>query len=67
ERFLHDPFAGTAGARMYKTGDLARYLPNGKLAFLGRNDDQVKIRGFRIELGEIAASLVEHPSVREAV
>jgi amino acid adenylation domain-containing protein len=67
ERFLHDPFAGKPEARMYKTGDLARYLPNGNLAFLGRNDDQVKIRGFRIELGEIAARLAEHPSVREAV
>ncbi len=67
ERFLHDPFAGTPEARMYKTGDLARYLPNGNLVFLGRNDDQVKIRGFRIELGEITAKLAEHPSVREAV
>nr|WP_256672636.1 non-ribosomal peptide synthetase [Pseudomonas sp. C1C7] len=67
ERFLHDPFAGKANARMYRSGDLARYLPNGNLAFLGRNDDQVKIRGFRIELGEIAAKLAEHPSIREAV
>ncbi|MSU97441.1 amino acid adenylation domain-containing protein, partial [Pseudomonas mandelii] len=67
ERFLHDPFAGKADARMYRSGDLARYLPNGKLAFLGRNDDQVKIRGFRIELGEISAKLAEHPFIREAV
>ncbi|MEQ1964010.1 amino acid adenylation domain-containing protein [Xenorhabdus khoisanae] len=67
ERFLHDPFAGKTDARMYKSGDLARYLPNGNLAFLGRNDDQVKIRGFRIELGEITARLSEHPSIREAV
>ncbi|CDH33427.1 Non-ribosomal peptide synthetase (fragment) [Xenorhabdus bovienii str. Intermedium] len=67
ERFLHDPFANKTDARMYRSGDLARYLPNGDLAFLGRNDDQVKIRGFRIELGEIAARLVEHPSIREAV
>ena len=67
ERFLHDPFSGKPEARMYKTGDLARYLPNGNLAFLGRNDDQVKIRGFRIELGEIAARLAEHRSIREAV
>ncbi|TBN32824.1 amino acid adenylation domain-containing protein, partial [Pseudomonas sp. BGI-2] len=67
ERFLRDPFAGKPEARMYKTGDLARYLPNGNLAFLGRNDDQVKIRGFRIELGEIAARLAEYPSIREAV
>ena len=67
ERFLHDPFAGKTDARMYRSGDLARYLPTGDLAFLGRNDDQVKIRGFRIELGEIAARLTEHPSIREAV
>ncbi|MGL5384304.1 MAG: amino acid adenylation domain-containing protein, partial [Enterobacterales bacterium] len=67
DRFLHDPFVGKPGARMYKTGDLARYLPNGNLVFLGRNDDQVKIRGLRIELGEIVARLTEHSSIREAV
>jgi thioesterase domain-containing protein len=67
ERFLPDPFAKAQGARMYKTGDLARYLPDGNLVFMGRNDDQVKIRGFRVELGEIEARLVEHPQVREAV
>ncbi|CRM28416.1 Tyrocidine synthase III [Pseudomonas sp. 28 E 9] len=67
ERFLHDPFSGKPNARMYRSGDLARYLPDGNLAFLGRNDDQVKVRGFRIELGEIAAKLAEHPGVREAV
>jgi thioesterase domain-containing protein len=67
ERFLLDPFAGKPDARMYKTGDLARYLPDGNLVFLGRNDDQVKIRGLRIEPGEIAARLTEHPSIREAV
>lgn len=67
ERFLHDAFAGKTDARMYKTGDLARYLPNGNLVFLGRNDDQVKIRGLRIEPGEIVARLTEHPSIREAV
>lgn len=67
ERFLVDPFAGDAEARMYKTGDLARYLPDGNLLYLGRNDHQVKIRGFRIELGEIEARLHEHPLVSEAV
>ncbi|HEY4939817.1 MAG TPA: alpha/beta fold hydrolase, partial [Rhizomicrobium sp.] len=65
ERFIASPFV--AGDRLYKTGDLARYLPDGNIEFLGRNDDQVKIRGFRIELGEIEATLIEHPSVREAV
>ncbi|KAF9929797.1 hypothetical protein BGZ67_006135 [Mortierella alpina] len=67
ERFLIDPFSKTKGARMYKSGDLVRYLSDGNLIFMGRNDDQVKIRGFRVELGEIEERLVEHPSVREAV
>ncbi|KAG0199282.1 hypothetical protein BGX28_007424, partial [Mortierella sp. GBA30] len=67
ERFLHDPFAGRPEARMYKTGDLARYRPDGNLVYMGRNDDQIKIRGFRIELGEIEARLVENLLVSEAV
>ena len=64
--FLPDPFAGDKAARMYKTGDLARYLPDGNLVYHGRNDHQVKIRGFRIEPGEIEARLIDHPLVDEA-
>ena len=64
ERFVPDPF-GPPGARLYKTGDLARHLPSGVLEYLGRIDHQVKIRGYRIELGEIEAALARHPSVRE--
>ncbi|KAG0033102.1 hypothetical protein BGZ83_004312, partial [Gryganskiella cystojenkinii] len=60
ERFPLDPFSKVAGARMYKTGDLARFLPDGNLIYLGRNDHQVKIRGYRIELGEIEARLMDH-------
>jgi amino acid adenylation domain-containing protein len=65
ERFIASPFV--AGDRLYKTGDLARYLPDGNIEFLGRNDHQVKIRGYRIELGEIEARLSEHADVGEAV
>ncbi|HTF69937.1 MAG TPA: amino acid adenylation domain-containing protein [Edaphobacter sp.] len=67
ERFPKDPFAAEPGARMYKTGDLGRWLPDGNIEFLGRNDFQVKLRGFRIELGEIEARLAKHSAVREAV
>ena len=67
ERFVANPFETDVDARMYKTGDLARYLPDGRLEYLGRNDHQVKIRGFRIELGEIEARLTQHADVREAV
>jgi amino acid adenylation domain-containing protein len=67
ERFIPDPFRPEPGARLYRTGDVARYLPNGMLQYLGRSDDQVKVRGFRIELGEIEAVLAQHPAVRQAV
>ncbi|WP_449301162.1 amino acid adenylation domain-containing protein [Pseudomonas citri] len=67
ERFLNDPFSSTPNARMYKTGDLGRYLPDGNIEYLGRNDDQVKIRGFRIELGEIEAKLAQHEAIKETV
>ena len=67
ERFLSDPFSADPDGRMYKTGDLGRWLPDGTIEFLGRNDFQVKIRGFRIELGEIESRLLDHSDVREAV
>ena len=67
EKFIPDPFSQEPGARLYKTGDLVRFLPDGNIQFLGRMDDQVKIRGIRIEPGEIAAVLREHPQVREVV
>ena len=67
EKFIPNPFSNEAGSRLYKTGDLARYLPDGNIEFVGRIDHQVKIRGFRIELAEIEASLRQHPDVREAV
>lgn len=66
EVFLPDPFTVEPHTRMYKTGDLARYLPDGNILFLGRDDYQVKIRGFRVELEEIEARLVEHPMVQKA-
>jgi amino acid adenylation domain-containing protein len=65
--FLPHPFGSEPGARLYKTGDLARYLPDGNLEFLGRVDHQVKIRGYRIELREIETALERHPAIRQAV
>ncbi len=65
EKFISNPF--DSSTRLYKTGDLARTLPDGNLEFLGRIDHQVKIRGFRIELGEIETTIVQHSQVREAV
>ncbi|HEV7508320.1 MAG TPA: amino acid adenylation domain-containing protein [Thermoanaerobaculia bacterium] len=67
ERFVPDPFSARPGARLYRSGDLARWLPGGDLEYLGRIDHQVKVRGYRIELGEIEAVLRRHPAVREAV
>lgn len=65
ERFLPNPFSNKPGSRMYKTGDLVRYRPDGNVEFLGRNDFQVKIRGMRVELGEIEVELKRHPGVRD--
>jgi amino acid adenylation domain-containing protein len=67
ERFVPDPLAKEPGDRLYKTGDLVRYRPDGRLEFLGRLDNQVKIRGFRIELGEIESVLARNPDIRECV
>jgi amino acid adenylation domain-containing protein len=67
EKFIRNPFSDEPGSRLYKTGDLARYMDDGNIEFLGRIDHQVKIRGFRIELGEIEAALNQHPAVLETV
>ncbi|MFP2903719.1 MupA/Atu3671 family FMN-dependent luciferase-like monooxygenase [Pyxidicoccus sp. 3LFB2] len=67
QRFIPDPFSDRRDARLYKTGDVARFLPDGTVEFLGRTDHQVKVRGFRIELGEIESALSRHPGVREGV
>jgi amino acid adenylation domain-containing protein len=67
QRFLPDPFSSKPGARMYRSGDLARRSERGELEYLGRMDHQVKIRGFRVELGEIESALNRHPAIRESV
>ncbi len=67
EKFIPHPFSDRPGERLYRTGDVARYLPDGNIEFLGRTDYQVKIRGFRIELGEVEAVLAQHPGIQQAV
>ncbi len=66
DRLVPDPFGDRPGARLYRTGDRARHLPDGRLEYRGRADDQVKIRGHRIELGEVEAALLRHPAVDQA-
>jgi amino acid adenylation domain-containing protein len=65
ERFINNPFI--SGNKLYKTGDLVRYLKDGNLEYFGRHDEQVKIRGFRVELGEIATAIAQHPEIQESV
>jgi amino acid adenylation domain-containing protein len=67
ERFVKHPFSADEDARLYRTGDMGRWLPDGQIAFHGRMDDQVKIRGYRIELNEISCAVNRHPAVRESV
>jgi len=67
QRFVPDPFAPEPTGRMYRTGDMARWMPDGNMEFLGRLDHQVKIRGYRVELGDIQAALLSHPSIREVI
>jgi amino acid adenylation domain-containing protein len=67
EKFMPDPFSAEAGARLFRTGDIGRYLPDGNVEYHGRRDHQVKVRGFRIELGEIETQLESHPNVHQAV
>jgi len=67
EKFIPNPFSLEPGRRLYKTGDMARHLPDGEIEYIGRSDEQVKVRGSRIELGEIEAILAQHPAVRNCV
>ena len=67
EHFVRNPFRSEPGARMYCTGDLGRWLPNGEIAFLGRLDDQIKVRGYRVEPSEISIVLSQHPGVQTSV
>jgi amino acid adenylation domain-containing protein len=67
EKFVSNPFSPEPGSRLYKTGDLARWLPDGRIEFVARVDHQVKVRGFRVELKEVEAALEQHPSTRQAV
>jgi amino acid adenylation domain-containing protein len=67
EKFIPHPFSSEPGARLYKTGDLARFLPDGRIAFMGRIDHQIKIRGYRIEPGEIMAALNKHPAIQTSL
>ncbi|MEO0852456.1 MAG: amino acid adenylation domain-containing protein, partial [Cyanobacteria bacterium J06648_11] len=67
EKFIPNPFSDRPGERLYKTGDLARYLPDGRIEYLGRIDNQIKLRGYRIELGEIEAVLAQAPTVKAAI
>jgi amino acid adenylation domain-containing protein len=67
EKFIRDPFSKEGDARLYKTGDLSRFLPDGNVEYLGRMDNQIKIRGFRVELGEIESALRKHPAVLDTV